>query len=257
MTHSNRPGEPLELFLIKRKRVQQSLAVAAIAAMILSSCGSPQIEESSTFDGSGRVTNSNANEKIDAVFYENTEQCEADIKKQEAEYQKQLERQQQGEVNLIPAEPIMTVEDCAPQLLAAQQEHERTAPQYGSKADCEEEGVQCEQVTSSSGTRYRPYYGGTYIYPYSYPRYTYVNWGGSRRRVYETRPVYSSATQGEVVTPQGRKVSKTSPGKVSVPRHTSVRAPQRPTGTAGRGTISGRSSKGFGSSYKGTGRGGK
>ena len=102
-----------------------------------------------------------------------------------------------------------------------------------------------------------PYFGGTYLYPYSYPRYSYITYGGSRRRVYETRPVYKSSQAGEVVTPYGKKVSKTSTGRVSVPRHTTVRAPQRPSGSSGRGTITGRSSKGFGSSYKGTGRGGK
>lgn len=258
MTHFKcNSAEHLQLRLIRRKHVQQRLAFAAIAALILVSCGSPPIEESSSTDQVKPVTNANANEKVDAVFYENTQQCEADIKKQEAEYQKQLEAQTQGGAEPTKTPPIMKAEDCAPQMLAAQQEHERTAPVYNSKEDCESEGVQCETVTSTSNTRYRPYYGGTYLYPYYYPRYSYITYGGSRRRVYETRPVYKSNKSGEVVTPYGRTVPKTSTGRVSVPRHTTVAAPNRPSGSSGRGTISGRSSKGFGSSYKGTGRGGK
>jgi hypothetical protein len=62
---------------------------------------------------------------------------------------------------------------------------------------------------------------------------------------------------GRVVTPYGREVSQVTTGRVSVPRHTSFAAPSRPTGTSGSGTIRGRSSQGFGSSFKSTGSGGK
>ncbi len=235
--------QDLELRIIQRQRVQQTIAIAAIAALLLTSCGSSP--------------SPSANEKVDAVFYENTPQCEADVKKQQAEYQVLLAAQKKGDLKQSPTPPTMKAEDCAPQMLAAQQEHERTAPVYGTEQDCRAEGVQCESVTTGSSSGYRPVYGGTYFYPYHSPSYVYVNYGGSQHRVYETRPVYASSTPGEVVTPHGQTVSKTTPGRVTAPRHTTVLAPPRPTGTAARGTISGRSSQGFGSTYKSTGSGGK
>lgn len=245
MTHPKHTLTILELHLIQRERVQQSLAIAAIAALILSSCSSqPEIDQT-------------ANEPINAVFYETTQQCEADIKQQTQTYQTQLAAAQRGELKQKPVPPVMKPEDCAPQMLAGRQEHERTAPVYASLQDCQAEGVQCEPASSSAGSSYRPVYGGTYFYPYDAPHYSYVNYGGFYRQVYETRPVYASQTPGQIVTPFGRTVAKTTTGRVTVPRHTTIQAPQRPAGTSARGTISGRSQQGFGSTFKSTGRGGK
>ncbi|WP_404783415.1 DUF1190 domain-containing protein [Altericista sp. CCNU0014] len=247
MTHHKHDLTILELRLIQRKRVQQSLAIAAIAALILASCSSqPEIDRT-------------ADEPIDAVFYETAQQCEADLKRQNQTYQTQLAAAQRGELKQKPVPPVMKPEDCAPQMLAGRQEHERTAPVYASLQDCQAEGVQCEPAASSggSGSGYRPAYGGSYFYPYSTPSYSYINHGGSYRRVYEPRPVYASQTPGQVVTPFGRTVAKTTTGRVTVPKHTTFQAPQRPAGTSARGTISGRSKQGFGSSFRSTGRGGK
>jgi hypothetical protein len=69
--------------------------------------------------------------------------------------------------------------------------------------------------------------------------------------------VYQSINAGRVVTAYGREISQTTTGRVQAPRHTTVLAPARPSGTTARGTIKGRSSQGFGSSFKSTGRGGK
>lgn len=245
MTHHKHNRKVLEPRLIQRERVQQSLAIAAIAALLVSSC-SNQSDIDQT-----------QNEPIDAVFYETEQQCKADIKQQNQNYQAQLAAAQRGELKQTPTPPIMKPEDCAPQLLEARQEHERTAPIYANLQDCQSEGVQCETVTSSASSGYRPVYGGTYLYPYSSPQYSYVNYGGYYRRVYETRPVYASNTPGQVVTAFGQTVSKTAKGRVTVPRYTANQAPQRPDGTSARGTISGRGKQGFGSSFKSTGRGGK
>ncbi|MCG9891632.1 MAG: DUF1190 domain-containing protein [Thermosynechococcaceae cyanobacterium MS004] len=254
MTHRKREITVLEVRLIQRQRVQQSLAIAAVAALILSSCDSPTVEQTE-------------NTPVDAVFYETAQQCEADIKRQTQAYQTQLAAQKRGELKQTPTPPVMKPEDCAPQILAARQEHEKTAPFYANQQDCQAEGVQCEPVRNfavdnsaagySSSSGYRPVYGGTYFYPYVSPSYSYVNYGGSYRRVYAPRPVYASKTPGQVVTPYGRTVAKTTTGRVSVPQHTTVQAPSRPSGTSARGTISGRSKFGFGSTFKSTGRGGK
>jgi hypothetical protein len=44
---------------------------------------------------------------------------------------------------------------------------------------------------------------------------------------------------------------------ISAPKFVTATAPTRPTGIAAKGTISGRGSRGFGSTFKGLGRGGK
>lgn len=244
MTHNKHNRKVLEPRLIQRERVQHSLAITAIAALLVSSCNKPDLDQTQ-------------NEPIDAVFYETEQQCKADIKQQNQNYQAQLAAVQRGELKQTPTPPIMKPEDCAPQLLEARQEHERTAPIYANLQDCQSEGVQCEAVTPSASSGYRPVYGGTYFYPYNSPHYSYVNYGGYYRQVYETRPVYASNTPGQVVTAFGQTVAKTTAGRVQVPRHTMNSAPQRPEGISARGTISGRGKQGFGSSFKSTGRGGK
>jgi hypothetical protein len=268
MTHNKHHRKVLEPRLIQRERVQHSLAITAIAALLVSSCNKPELDQTQ-------------NEPIDAVFYETEQQCKADIKQQNQNYQTQLAAAQRGELKQTPTPPIMKPEDCAPQLLEARQEHERTAPIYANLQDCQSEGVkceavtvivsepntdiescqsedvQCEAVTPSASSGYRPVYGGTYFYPYNSPHYSYVNYGGYYRLVYENRPVYASNTPGQVVTAFGQTVSKTTAGRVKVPRYTANQAPQRPDGTSARGTISGRGKQGFGSTFKSTGRGGK
>lgn len=205
------------------------------------------------------MTEEEVNKPIQAIFYQNTAQCEADINQQQAEYAALQKKYQAGQIAQPPTFPPMQVADCAPQMLAAQQEHDKNAPVYASIADCQAEGVQCETTSASAQTAgYRPVYGGTYIDPYyAAPRYTYIYYGGSQHRVHETRTVYRSITPGRIVTPYGREISQITTGRVTVPRHTTFAAPSRPTGTSGRGTIKGRSSQGFGSSFKSTGSGGK
>ncbi|MEM8829877.1 MAG: DUF1190 domain-containing protein [Cyanobacteria bacterium P01_G01_bin.19] len=252
----------LKLRSIKRKQVQHVLAITASFAILISGCGSNNGQSisrrSARNSGDSRVTPANANDKINAVFYENVEQCEADIQKQQAEYQVLLQAHQKGELSNQPTPPIMEQESCAAQIQAAKEEHVRNAPVYDSQRDCEADGVRCERTPPGyyrSG--YRPVFGGTYFYPYGTRSYIYVRHNGVRHRVYQPRTVYRSTSSNRVVTPLGRTVDKSTPGKVKVPRHTSAPAPQRPKGKAARGTIKGRGSKGFGSTFKGTGRGGK
>jgi uncharacterized protein YgiB involved in biofilm formation len=195
-----------------------------------------------------------ANEQVATLFYQDAAQCEADLAQQQEAYLARQQQYQQGKIAEQPAPPPMKPEDCAAQMEAAKQEHEKTAPVYQTLADCQAEGVQCEAATGNS---YRPIYGGTYIDPYYTPSYTYIYYGGIQHRVYEPRTVYLSSNPGMVVTPHGREIAQTTVGRVTAPRHSTFSAPAKPTGTAAKGTIRGRSSRGFGSSFKSTGSGGK
>lgn len=231
--------EDLKTLQNNRRVIYASLAIAGVAAIVI-------------------FTHDEANEPIDAVFYQTTAQCEADINSQEAEYEYLQRKYQAGELTEAPTPPPMQSTDCAPQMLAAQQEHTKTAPVYQAIADCQAEGVQCEATLAGEQLAgYRPVYGGTYIDPYDEPSYTYINYGGYQHRVYSSQSVYISSTPGRLVTPYGREISQITTGRVTTPRHTTFAAPSRPTGTSASGTIRGRSSQGFGSSFKSTGRGGK
>jgi uncharacterized protein YgiB involved in biofilm formation len=237
---------------IRRTVVFTGLAFSAVIAMVVFNSMNAEI------DINKGITDENANEPMDAVFYQNAAQCEADMKQQQDAYNILQKKYQNGELDDEPTAPPLPVADCAAQLLAAQQEHDKTAPVYTTAADCQAEGVQCEMTSAgASATGYRPVYGGTYFYPYHESSWVYINHGGYQHRVYETRPVYQSINAGRVVTAYGREISQTTTGRVQVPRHTTVLAPARPSGTTARGTIKGRSSQGFGSSFKSTGRGGK
>jgi uncharacterized protein YgiB involved in biofilm formation len=196
--------------------------------------------------------------QVDVAFYQTTAQCEADITKQQAESAVLQQQYQAGQLDEQPEAPQMQVSDCAPQMLAAQQEHEKTAPIYPSIADCQAEGVQCEATPASEQSAgYRPIYGGTYIDTYDSSSYTYVMYSGRQYQVHPARPVYQSITPGRIVTPYGREIAQATTGRVTAPRHTTFAAPARPTGTSATGTIKGRSSQGFGSSFKSSGDGGK
>jgi uncharacterized protein YgiB involved in biofilm formation len=260
MTQQDNQPKLLQTLKNNRKRVYQGLAIAGVLAILASTCSAPNDSQPNS---SGAISEAEANEPVDAVFYKDTAQCEADVKKQQDEYAVLQKAFQDKTLAQQPAAPPMKVEDCAPQMQAAQEAHNKTAPVYSSIAECESEGVKCEvaPVGAQAGTEqtagYRPVYGGTYISPFFLPAYSYVMFGGMQRQVYEPRTVYQSSTPGRVVTPYGREISQTTTGRVSVPRHSTFSAPPRPSGTAASGTIKGRSSQGFGSSYKSTGSGGK
>ncbi|NJR32862.1 MAG: DUF1190 domain-containing protein [Chamaesiphon sp. CSU_1_12] len=141
---------------------------------------------------------------------------------------------------------------------AAKEEHNKTAPVYASIAECQAEGVKCEATPAGEQIAgYRPVYGGTYIDPYDTSSYVYVHSSGTQYRVYPAHTVYQSINPGSVVTPHGREISQVATGRVSAPRHTTFKAPARPSGTSASGTIRGRSSQGFGSSFKSSGSRGK
>jgi uncharacterized protein YgiB involved in biofilm formation len=240
MTKKRTKPKNLQIRPMNRNKIYAGLAMAGVLAIVLVRCSTDE-----------------ANESIDAVFYQTTAQCEADINQQQAEYAALLQQYQSGQEDEAPTPPPMEAKDCAQQMLAAQQEHNKTAPVYPSIADCQAEGVQCEATPAGEVTAgYRPVYGGTYIDPYD-SSYVYIHTGGSQYRVYETRTVYLSSTPGHIVTPYGREIAQSTTGRVSVPRHTTFAAPARPAGTSGSGTIKGRSTQGFGSSFKSTGSGGK
>lgn len=253
MTSTNSKCQSLHIQSIKRKQVQQRLALAAVIALLAPSCYQSQRTSRPDADLS-------ANEKIPAVFYKTIAECEADIQKQTAEYAVLETAFKAGELATAPVAPPLKKDDCGPQMEAAKQEHQKHAPTYASLADCQSEGLDCEPATSTQNTGdYQPRFGGYFFYPFlgSRTQYIYVNDGGSQRRLYQPSTVYQGSKPGQVVTPNGRVLSNSSTGLVSAPRYTSAPAPQRPKGTAARGTITGRGSQGFGSTYKGTGKGGK
>jgi Protein of unknown function (DUF1190) len=255
MTKSKNKSAELKLQRARRDQVLGGLLFAALAA---STAFGFFVIITNDADNSAADNPVNANDLVNGIFYENTAQCEADIQQQYIEYAALQEKYQKGELSTAPAKPPMQVTDCAPQMQAAQEEHNKTAPVYASAADCTAEGVSCETTPANHDTTgYRPVYGGTYLYPYAEPNWVYVYYGGIQHRVYEPCTVYRSTTAGVVVTPYGRQVNQATSGRVVAPRHTSVAAPARPAGTTAKGTIRGRSSQGFGSSFKSTGGGGK
>ncbi|WP_309739496.1 MULTISPECIES: DUF1190 domain-containing protein [unclassified Chamaesiphon] len=240
MTRKKTKPQNLQLRPMNRNKIYAGLAMAGVLAIVVAQCNRDE-----------------SNDSIDVVFYQTAAQCEADINLQQAEYLALQQKYQRGEEDEAPTPPPMEAKDCAAQIQAAQQEHLKTAPVYASIAECQAEGVQCEATAAGELTAgYRPAYGGTYLDPYN-SSHVYIHSGGSSYRVYETRTVYLSSTPGRIITPYGREISQTTTGRVSAPRHTSFSPPARPAGVSGSGTIRGRSTQGFGSTFKGSGFGGK
>jgi hypothetical protein len=284
------PNPEPQIRAIRRKQVQQYLAISAfIATQLIVGCSSDMAEEDAPETQAAEST-------MPALFYETTEQCEAHAQKQQDQYAAKLKAYEAQPPTttatpaatppaaampaatpavkpapsaIKPPPPVMKATDCAAQMAAARQEHDRHAPVYQSLSECQADDVQCEATPVGYATSgYRPMFGGTYFYPYGR---TYGNpYGGSSgfanggssysssSHFYTPRTVYRGFDAGSVVTPQGTVLSKSNPGVAIVPQHTSLAAPARPAGYTARGTITGRSNTtGFGSTFKSTGRGGK
>jgi hypothetical protein len=217
MTSPKPESQPPRIRAIRRKQVQQYLAISAfIATQLVTGCEMNEEEEPAEVDP-----------MLPALFYETAEQCEAEAIKPKVEQ---------------PSTPAIPAADCAQYLAAARQEHDRHAPVYQSLTNCQADGIQCEPTPYGYDTfGYRPSYGGAYFYSGSYMPHT----------------VYRGLNGGEIVTPQGQVLVQPSSGSVSVPQSVSIAAPPRPQGYAAVGTIKGRNNGGFGSTYKNTGSGGK
>lgn len=249
MTFPNPEASSLNVRPIRRKQVQQQLALSSMITMLAISGCNPSSETPTV--PPPPVTPP----KVPALFYSSTEQCEADTKKQQTEYDAKLKVYEAKKKGPEPVPPAIGSADCAAQMAAAKREHDRHAPVYQSHSACQSDGVQCETAPSSGIAGYRPIFGGTYLYPYS-ANATH-NFAGNDYRVYQPHTVYQGLNAGQVMTPQGDAVSQVRSGRVSAPEQSSVDAPARPAGHAAEGTIRGRSQSGFGSTYKSTGRGGK
>lgn len=273
MSKKFNPAE-LKLRSIRRKQVQQFLAITASFAVLMSGCVSNkgQVKKRSTNNSSNAV-NINADQE-EAVFYETAEQCRLDVTKQNEEYQVLLQAHETGKLSTPPVAPEIQTENCEAQIQAAQEAHEQDAPVYRNRYECENAGYRCE----STSVGYRPAFGGAYYY-YGRPDYVYIYRGGTRHRVYRPRTVYYSRDSGRVVTPSGRSFNRSRTGRVSIPRSitpstnrksnysttpnsrkTNTRSKTRttrPKSKPARGAVKGRGRKGFGSTYKRTGRGGK
>ena len=249
MTVPNAEASPLNIRPIRRKQVQQQLALSSMITMLAIS-GCSNSSETPTVQ-----TPPVPPAKVPALFYSSTEQCEADTKKQQTEYNAKLKVYEAKKQGPAPIPPAIGSADCAAQMAAAKREHDRHAPVYQSLAACQADGVTCETAPASGTSGHRPVFGGTYLYPYS--AHATSNFAGNDYRVYQPHTVYQGLSSGQVVTPQGEAVSQGRSGRVSAPQPSSVDAPARPAGHAAEGTIRGRSQSGFGSTYKSTGRGGK
>jgi hypothetical protein len=223
MTPPNPESQPPQIRAIRRKQVQQYLAVSAfIATQLVAGCDMAEEEK--------------VDPMVPALFYETTEQCEATAAKEKAAAQLTTDPASQSKTPVIPAT------DCAKQIAAARQEHDRHAPVYQSLTDCHADGIQCEPTPYGYDTYgYRPSYGGAYFYSGSYMPHT----------------VYRGLNGQGIVTPHGQVLVQPGLGPVMVPDSVSMAAPPRPPGYAAVGTITGRNSGGFGSTYKNTGSGGK
>lgn len=250
----------IQIRLIQRERVRQSLAIAAMLAFITVSCDSTSNQTYSPITPPSTSPSGSSTEQVNAIFYKTTEECEADVQKQQDEYTVLQAAYENQELAEGPTPPVLAVEDCEPQMLAAQEEHQKHAPTYASLEDCEADGLKCEPTQNAGSNNagyYSPRFGGGFFFPYGGPSYSYINYGGMQRQVYQPRTVYEGLTPGQVVTPNGQTLAQNGSGQVKAPTYTQTAAPARPKGTAARGTVSGRGSKGFGSTFKGTGRGGK
>ncbi len=248
MSSLNPETPPLKIRSIRRKQVQQQLAISSVITMLaISGC-------SSTPEPAAPPPAPVPSPKVPALFYKSTEQCEADAKKQQQTYDAKLKAYNAKKQGAEPVPPALESSDCEEQMAAARREHDRHAPVYQSLAACQAEGVQCETARGSvSG--YRPTFGGAYLYPYAANATS--NFAGTGSRVYQPHTVYQGTNAGLVMTPQGESVMQNRSGVVSAPVQPSVDAPSRPAGYAAQGTISGRSQSGFGSTFKSTGSGGK
>jgi hypothetical protein len=242
---------------IRRKQVLSYLVLAAFITTLASSCSEESdISEVSEVQPNDAI----ADQPVDAVFYENAGECQQDLAKQQQDYQTQQQAFAEGKSSVAPIASTLKPEDCEAQLALARREHEENAPVYDTLEQCQAEGVKCTNATENNGqprSGYYPNFGGTFIYPYNpSPNFIYFYYGGVDHRVYRPSTVYQG-NAGNLVTPYGRTLPRYSPGtKISVPQHTRFTAPARPSGTTGSGIIRGRSSTGFGSTYKATGRGG-
>ena len=266
----------LKLRSIKRKQVQQLLAITASFAVLMSGCGGNNGRVTRrTTNNSNTSPNQNEGQE-DAVFYETAEQCRTDLKKQNEEYQVLLQAYETGKLSTPPIKPEMQAENCEAQIQAAKEAHEKEAPIYNSSYECENAGYRCEPTpVGYYRSGYRPVFGGTYYY-YGRPDYVYVYRGSTKYRVYRPRTVYYSRDADRVVTPSGRSFNRSSTGRVTIPRPTTRNNSKgkqatpsrnnnnnrstrttRPKSKPARGAVKGRGSRGFGSTYKGTGRGGK
>jgi uncharacterized protein YgiB involved in biofilm formation len=253
MTDQNPAPQLPQIRTIRRKQVQQCLAVSAfLATQLVTGCSDSTESETAVNEPT-----------VPALFYETTEQCEAHAKKQQDQYATQMQEYQAKTRTTAPVAPVMKATDCATQMAAARQEHDRHAPVYQSLSECQADDVQCEVTPAGHTTSgYRPSFGGTYFYPYGHAYGASSGFAAgspsSSSHFYPPRTVYRGFDAGSVVTPQGTVLSKSNPGVAIVPQHTSLAAPPRPSGYTARGTITGRSnSNGFGSTFKSTGRGGK
>ncbi|BFM41133.1 DUF1190 domain-containing protein [Synechocystis sp. LKSZ1] len=250
--------QPRGVIPIRRQQTLRYLVLVAFVAALNTSCSDSNDDISAVREV--RPDDAVANQPVDAVFYETVAQCQQDLTQKQQAYQTQLRDFSAGRRSTAPMEPALKPEDCEAQMALALREHEGHAPVYESLEQCQAEGTQCTPATRNGGqasSGYYPRFGGTFVYPYDpSPDFVYFYYGGVNHRVYRPTTVYQGST-GNLITPYGRTLPHYQPGsRISVPQHTRFTAPARPKGTSGSGVIRGRSSHGFGSTYKATGRGG-
>ncbi len=255
MTFLNPENLPLKIRPIRRKQLQQTLMISGVITMLaITGCSGSSDDDDTPAPPPAPPPAPLPSPKVPALFYSNTEQCEADTAKQQQTYDAKLQAYETKPQGSKPVPPVLDSSDCADQMAAAKREHDRHAPVYQTLAACEAEGVKCE-TSRSDVSGYRPSFGGAYLYPYAANATN--SFAGTNSRVYQPYTVYQGTNAGMVMTPQGESVTQAKSGVVSAPQQPTVDAPARPAGYAAQGTISGRSQSGFGSTFKSTGSGGK
>ena len=250
--------QPRGVIPIRRQQTLSYLVLIAFVAALNTSCSDTADDISSVREV--RPDDAVADQPVDAVFYETVSQCQQDLTQKYQDYQKNLQAFTTGRLQTAPLEPALKPDDCEAQMALALREHESHAPVYNTLAQCQAEGTQCSPATShggQTGSGYSPRFGGTFVYPYDpSPDFVYFYYGGVHHRLYRPTTVYRGSANN-LITPYGRTLpSYPVASRISVPQHTRFTAPARPKGSTASGVIRGRSSHGFGSTYKATGRGG-
>ena len=150
MTFPNPEASPLKVRSIRRKQVQQQLALSSII-VILAISGCNNSTETSTDTSTIPPPPTVAPPKVPSLFYSTTEQCEADTKKQQIEYETKLNVYEANKNSPKPIPPAIGSADCGAQMAAARREHDRHAPVYQSLSTCQSDGVQCETALPIAG----------------------------------------------------------------------------------------------------------
>ena len=231
---------------IRRKTIASLMMLA-----LLTSCASGSSTPTPT-NNNAPASSPPSSAKSELIHYSTVEQCEAGTQVASDEYNVLVEAFRSGALKDPPTKPALLPEDCVGYIEAALAEYQETAAVYESMDSCLQEDVQCEPTPPGSPViGFRPVFGGVFYDPFSPPIFV----GGG----YYPRPIYvynSLSSRTTFVTVSGHSV-KVNGGRATAPSSHVSTTPTRTTKHSATGSLRGRGSRGFGSTFKSTGRGGK